>query len=128
MKKLIVFVSALTLSAGLVNAQDKTAKTEPAKQETKHSDMSKKCDMKNCCMMKDGKMVSIVDGKEMPMDKEMAMKNGMKCMPDGTCVDKNGKKSKMKNGECCDMDGNMCMMPMHKNTAPKKAEDMPAAK
>ncbi len=63
--------------------------------------------MKDCCMMKDGKMMCMKDGKSMPMDKDMTMKNGTKCMTNGECVMKNGKTMKMKEGECMDMDGNM---------------------
>ncbi len=63
--------------------------------------------MKDCCMMKDGKMMQMKDGKMMPMDKEMTMKNGTKCMVNGECIMKDGKKMKMKEGDCMDMDGKM---------------------
>jgi hypothetical protein len=63
--------------------------------------------MKDCCMMKDGKMMCMKDGKTMPMDKDMTMKNGTKCMTNGDCIMKDGKKMKMKEGECMDMDGKM---------------------
>jgi hypothetical protein len=42
--------------------------------------------MKDCCMMKDGKMMCVKDGKTMPMDKDMTMKNGTKCMTNGDCI------------------------------------------
>jgi len=61
--------------------------------------------MKDCCMMKDGKMMSVKNGKKMPMDKDMTMKNGTKCMTNGDCVMKDGKTMKMKEGECMDMSG-----------------------
>jgi hypothetical protein len=61
--------------------------------------------MKDCCMMKDGKMMCVKDGKTMPMDKDMTMKNGTKCMTNGDCIMKDGKKMKMKEGECMDMGG-----------------------
>lgn len=67
-------------------------------------DMSK---MKDCCMMKDGKMMHIKDGKKMEMKKDMTMKNGTICMKNGECVMKDGTKMKMKNGDCIDMDGKM---------------------
>lgn len=63
--------------------------------------------MKDCCMMKDGKMMLMTDGKMMPMEKDMTMKNGTKCMVNGECVMKNGKKMKMKEGDCMDMSGKM---------------------
>ncbi|HLL44957.1 MAG TPA: DUF6799 domain-containing protein, partial [Segetibacter sp.] len=68
MKKLLILVTAFTLSAG-VFAQDKTEK------------MDKKMDhnmgmMKDCIMMEDGKMMVMKGGSTMAMDKEMTMKNG----------------------------------------------------
>jgi hypothetical protein len=73
--------------------------------------------MKDCCMMKDGKMMQMKDGKMMPMKKDMTMKNGTKCMTNGECVMKDGKKMKMKEGDCMDMSGKMdqCSM-MNKDT------------
>ncbi len=41
------------------------------------------------------------------MDKTMTMKDGTKCLTNGECAMKNGKKMKMKEGECMDMDGKM---------------------
>ncbi len=67
-------------------------------------DMSK---MKDCCMMKEGKMMQMKDGKMMPMKKHMTMKNGTKCMTNGDCTMKDGTKMKMENGDCMDMDGKM---------------------
>ena len=64
--------------------------------------------MKDCCMMKDGKMMLMKDGKMMPMDKDMVMKNGTTCMTNGECKMKDGKKMMMKEGECMDMSGKMC--------------------
>jgi hypothetical protein len=63
--------------------------------------------MKDCCMMKDGNMMVMKNGKTMPMEKDMIMKNGTKCMPNGECVMKNGKKMQMKEGQCMDMSGKM---------------------
>ena len=72
--------------------------------------------MKDCCMMKDGKMMCMKDGKTMPMEHDMTMKNGTKCMTNGDCIMKDGNKMKMKEGECMDMNGTMekCSM-MNKN-------------
>ena len=79
--------------------------------------------MKDCCMMKDGKMMVMKDGKTMPMTKDMKMKNGTTCMVNGECVTKDGKKMTMKEGDCMDMSGKMdkCSM-MNKST--KKATKM----
>ncbi len=71
--------------------------------------------MKDCCMMKDGKMMQMKDGKMTPMDKDMTMKNGTKCMKNGECIMKDGKRMKMKEGDCMDMNGRMdkCSMMIH---------------
>ena len=69
---------------------------------------TKKAMMKDCCMMKDGKMMVMKDGKTMPMDKDMTMKNGTKCMTNGECTMKDGSKMMMKNGDCMEMSGKMC--------------------
>ncbi len=63
--------------------------------------------MEDCCMMKDGKMMHVKDGKAMPMDKNMVMKNGTTCMVNGECVMKDGTKMMMKDGDCIDMNGKM---------------------
>ncbi|MEP6673738.1 MAG: DUF6799 domain-containing protein [Ferruginibacter sp.] len=72
--------------------------------------------MKDCCMMKDGKMMVMKNGKTMPMKKDMTMKNGTKCMTTGECTMKDGKKMMMKEGDCMEMSGKMgqCSM-MNKN-------------
>ena len=77
--------------------------------------------MKECCMMKDGKMMHCKDGKTMIMEKDMTMANGTKCMTNGECVMKNGEKMKMKNGECMDMNGKMDKCDMMNKTNKSKA-------
>ena len=82
--------------------------------------------MKDCCMMKDSKMMCVKDGKIMPMEKDMTMKNGTKCMVNGECVMKDGTKMKMKEGDCMDMSGKMSdcgmMMKDSKTGAVKKTD------
>jgi len=58
-------------------------------------------------MMQNGKMMVVKDGNMMPMEKDMTLRNGTKCMVDGTCMTKDGKKTMMKEGEMMDMDGKM---------------------
>ena len=65
---------------------------------------------KDCCMMKDGKMMMMKDGKMMPMTGNMTMSDGTVCMTNGTCVKKDGAKMTMKNGQCMMMDGKMTSM------------------
>ena len=70
--------------------------------------------MKDCCMMKDGKMMMMKKGKTMPMTKDMTMKNGTKCVTNGECTMKDGTKMMMKNGDCMEMSGKMCTDKMKK--------------
>jgi hypothetical protein len=70
--------------------------------------------MKDCCMMKDGKMMVMKDGKTMPMEKDMKMKNGTTCMTNGECKMKDGKTMQMKDGDCMEMSGKMCTDKMKK--------------
>ena len=72
-----------------------------------------KAGMKDCCMMKEGKMMCVKHGKEMPMTMDMTMKNGTKCSTSGECTMKNGKKMMMKNGECMDKSGKISNCGMH---------------
>ena len=62
---------------------------------------------KDWCMMKDGKMMVMKEGKTMPMDKMMTMENGTTCMTNGECTMKDGSKMMMKNGDRMDMKGKM---------------------
>ncbi len=65
--------------------------------------------MKDCVMMKDGKMMMMKDGKTMMMDKDMTMKNGTMVMTNGTVKMKDGKETMLKEGESMDMNGKMKM-------------------
>ena len=62
---------------------------------------------KDCVHMKNGKMMMMMDGKEMAMDKEMTMKDGSKVTTDGTHISKDGKTMKLKDGDMVMMDGTM---------------------
>ncbi len=62
-------------------------------------------DEKNHIAMKMGKMVVIKDGKDMPMTTEMLMPDWSRVYPDGTVEKQNGTKTKMKEGERFNMEG-----------------------
>jgi len=64
--------------------------------------------MKDCCMMKDGKMMVMKNGKTMPMKKDMTMENGTMVVTTGECTMTDGKKMMMKEGDCMEMSGEMC--------------------
>jgi hypothetical protein len=64
-------------------------------------------DEKNNLVMKNGKMMEIKNGKELPMTKEVLMPNWDKVMVDGTIEKSNGTKYAMKEGERVNMEGEM---------------------
>lgn len=57
-------------------------------------------------LMKNGKMFHTMDGKEMQMQNQMTMKNGIMISPDGRYTLNNGKQRSLRNGQCMDMNGN----------------------
>lgn len=61
--------------------------------------------IKDCCMLKDGKMVIQKDGKITPMETAMTMENGTVCNTNGECTTKEGKKMMMQEGDCMEMSG-----------------------
>ena len=62
----------------------------------------------NGVMMKDGKMMMMMDGKATgPMEHEMTMSDGSKVMTDGMVKMKDGKEMHMKDGMMMMMDGKM---------------------
>ncbi len=73
--------------------------------------------MKNCCMMKDGKMMIMKKGKTKPMTKDITMKNGTKCTTNGECIMKDGSTMMMNEGDCMEMSGMMCTDKMKKTSA-----------
>ena len=107
MKKVLFLIAAFVFS---MSANAQTSKTKDTTHHAKMNDSS----MKDCVMMKDGKMMMMKDGKMMEMDKDMTMSDGTVCMMDGTCKMKNGKTMKMKNGDKCYMNGKMGKMKMDK--------------
>ncbi len=107
MKSILVLFAALVLNHTVTIAQG----TPPA-HKMQHEKMN--ADMKDCVMMKDGKMMMRKDGKMSEMDHDVTMKDGTVCMQDGTCKMKNGKTMTMKDGDTCDMNGHMSTMSMHK--------------
>ena len=104
MKKIMFLIVAITF--GLVaSAQDSTAKKMHKMGSMEHK-------MKDCVMMKDGKMMTMKGGKKMEMESEMTMSNGVKVSTDGTVTMKDGTTKMMEDGDCVYMDGKMEKMKM----------------
>ncbi len=123
MKKLPYFLTAL-LFAGLTSVTQ--AQTTPKVAHHGHS--ATKSSHKDCCMMKDGKMMMMKGGKTMPMTADMTMADGTMCMTDGTCKMKDGTTMKMKDGQCMMMDGKMKSMDEMKKSGMMKDGKMKGGK
>ena len=109
MKKLIALATVVLFAcAGVLNAQDaKVKKSEPA---SAKSEVAAKCDMKNCCIKKDGRVVYVKDGVEMALDQPLKLSNGFTVYPDGVYANETvGKRMMLMDGDAVDMQGNMQM-------------------
>lgn len=76
--------------------------------------------MRDCVHMKDGKMMMMKDGKEMPMGKDLIMGDGSKVTTAGMHVMKDGKSLKLRDGDMVTMDGAMTRGGMKKEKEPEK--------
>jgi hypothetical protein len=96
MKK-IILGCILFMSLGSI------AQTQSSEHKNGQEDQNKK---KGPCAftMTNGKMMMVVNGKTVVMDKETTTKNGTIVQTDGTVKTKD-KTVKMKNGDCMDMSG-----------------------
>jgi hypothetical protein len=122
-----VLLLALVCCLGLsLQAQDSMMKRPMTHKTTykHHKSTAKKSTgmhkhMKDCVMMEDGKMMTMMDGNKMPMEADTTMKNGTEVMTDGTVKMKNGKTMMLKDGDCVYMDGTV-HHPMSKMKSKKK--------
>ena len=105
MKKLLMIAFAFTLTAGVIAQTKMGGMKKSHRKGAMHHNM-----MKDCCMMKDGEMMMMKNGKCVKMEHDMTMKNGTICKADGSCTMKDGKTMTMKDGECMYMDGKMGKM------------------
>src|SRR5438067_7398515 len=100
MKKLLILLAAFIISAG-VQAQD-TSKNKTT--------MGKSTHMKDCIMMKNGKLMVEKNGTSTEMTQDMTLNNGTVVMKDGTVKTKDGKTMMLKEGQCVYMDGKIKTM------------------
>src|SRR6478735_5005883 len=73
MKKLLILAFVFICTAGAVSAQDTTG----------HK-MHKMHQMKDCVMMKDGKVMVMKDGQKSELTEDMTLSNGTVVMKDGS--------------------------------------------
>jgi len=106
MKKLLILFAAFLLSAG-VHAQDTAKhKTTMGKSSTH---------MKDCIMMKNGKLMVEKNGTTTEMTQDMMLNNGSVVTKDGTVKTKDGKTMTLKEGQCIYMDGKIKTMSSEKS-------------
>src|SRR5678810_532641 len=99
MKKIICLFFASTLCLAVFSQEQKTEKMDK---------MGKKDHaMKDCVMMKDGKVMVMKGGKNMSLEQDMTLSNGTTVMPDGTVKMKDGTTKMLKEDEYLSMDGKM---------------------
>jgi|SRR6185436_326507 len=110
MKKLLSIITVCILAAGVAVAQDASKKADPAAAAQSKSAVVNKCDMKNFCCMRAGRMTRIENGYEVGMDQEMKLASGARIATNGTLTDAKGKAVTLKEGEAIDMNGNRCVM------------------
>jgi hypothetical protein len=116
MKKLLCLLAVSMITLGAFSQEGKMDK----KTDSKMGDMK----MKDCVIMKDGKMMVMKGQDKMAMDKDMTMSNGTMVMTDGTVKMKDGKTKMLSNNQCVYMDGKMGMMKMHDNMHDKMHDNM----
>ena len=105
MKKVLFLALAVVCTAGVVSAQD-TSGHKMHKMD--HGNMDHK--MKDCVMMKDGKMMVMKDGQHTELSEDMTLGNGTMVMKDGSVKMSDGTTKMLKNGDWLDMDGKMGTM------------------
>lgn len=119
MKHTTALLSLLLLAGtgGAAHAQATAPKKARAAQPSSQS-------AKGYCLMKDGNMLLVENGKMAPMTATLTMGDGSLCMPDGTCQRKDGTTMMLKEGQSMLMNGTITRhpngLPGPKKRQPKK--------
>lgn len=99
MKKVIMFLLVAGTCTTAAVAQDTTKTVAPK--------MGKMHDVKDCVMMKDGKLMVMKGSSVTALDTDLTLTNGTVVKTDGTVKSADGTAMKLKEGEAIDMDGKM---------------------
>ncbi len=92
-------ILALLLAGSVLYAQDQTQqKDRIQKRDRIHQE--------DHLMFQDGKFYQYHNGERTQLQKQVQLKNGTICNPDGTCQLKDKTQLRLRNGECLDMNGN----------------------
>ncbi|ASU32678.1 DUF6799 domain-containing protein [Mucilaginibacter xinganensis] len=106
MKKTMIALTAVVLSC---SAAAQNSMPDSAMHKMSHAS---KHGMADCVMMKKGKMITMMNGKTMPMTGTRTMANGTMVMADGTCKIKGGKRMMLKEDQCVMSDGKIMKVPL----------------
>lgn len=99
MKKMMMTLLALVLAGGISFAQDQTQQQDKLqKRDRIHQEEH--------LLYQDGKLYQYRNGERTQLQKQVQLKNGTVCNPDGTCQLKDKTQLRLRNGECLDMTGN----------------------
>lgn len=101
MKKVLILALAFACTAGAVSAQDSLGHKMHKMGDHK---------MKDCVMMKDGKVMVMKDGQKSELTDDMTLSNGTTVMKDGTVKTSDGQTMMLKDGDWVGMDGKMGKM------------------
>ena len=106
MKPTTALLTLLLLAGtgGAAHAQTAAPKTTRAAQPGRES-------ARGYCLMKDGAVLLVKNGKMAPMTATLIMTDGSLCMPDGTCQRPNGRTVMLKEGQSMLMSGQLSMHP-----------------
>ena len=96
MKKMILVSMAIIMLTGTLAAQNQQEEKKTGQYAVAGNEH---------LVMKDGKMLHNINGKEMQMQNDMILKNGTTMKPDGSYQLKNGKQLRFRDGQCMDMNG-----------------------
>lgn len=119
MKKFLFLAFAFVCTAGAVSAQDSASHHMHG---AAHHKMGGDHMMKDCVMMKDGKVMVMKHGQHSELTEDLTLDNGTMVMKDGTVKTSDGKTMMLKDGEWIGMDGKMGK-PMGKMKGKMKQKD-----
>ena len=99
MKKMMMILLAIVLAGGICFAQDQTQqKDKIQKRDRIHRE--------DHLLYQNGQLYQFRNGERSLLQKQVQLKNGAVCNPDGTCQLKDKTQIRLRNGECVDMTGN----------------------
>lgn len=120
MKKLIMVFAIVGACTSTAVAQDSSATTTTTTTTPAASDKMGSHQMKDCVMLKDGKVMVMKGSAVTALNGDLTLTNGTVVKSDGTVKASDGTTMKLKEGEKIDMDGKMLKKDKSSATPPQK--------